>query len=149
MSEVGITTPELVEISGESRQRLDYWRKECDLFEPTEESKDNYKKKGYRYDLQAVQTVLTITELRDQDVSLQKIQDAVSRLEEYGEDLSGTVLYADQETGGLYRVREKDEVLESLTENPGQLESLSLISLDEVDKKARNYFEEKDRQKVA
>lgn len=146
--EVGITTNELCELSGMSRQRLDYWRRECGLFEPTETSRDNYKKAGYRYDLQAVQTVLTVSKLREQGVSLQKIQKAVSELENYGEKLSGAVLYADEETDGLYRVREKDDVLESLTDSPGQLESLSLISLDDVDEKARDFFEEKGR-KVA
>lgn len=148
MNSVGITTNELIELTGVSRQLLDYWRRECGLFEPTESSKDNHKKAGYRYDLRSVQTVLTIVKLREKDISLQKIQEAVSELEKYGQDLSGAVLYADEETNGLYRVREKDDVLESLTDNPGQLESLSLISLDDVDEKARDYFEEKNR-KVA
>jgi DNA-binding transcriptional MerR regulator len=136
----GVEMDELVDISDVNESTLKYWKKQG-LFSPTEETKDNHKKAGYKYDLQAVQCVLTVKKLRDQGVSLQKIREAVDVLREYGENLSGVVLYTDNEGDELYRIEEKEDLMESLTSDPGQLEDLQLVSLDDVNEEARKAME--------
>lgn len=136
----GLTTNELSELADRGRTTLLYWRNEHDLFSATEATQDNPNCWGKRYSLQDAQAVLTVCELQEQGLSLQKIRKAVEELRKQDVDLSEAVLRTDGEN--IYRVDTRKELAEQLTEEPGQIGHCHLIDLGEIHERATEYYDE-------
>lgn len=136
----GLTSHDLVELTGQKYRTLMRWY-EDGLFDAIPET-TNGKKRGHEFDMLNAQKALTIAELRDQGVSLQKVKKAIEALDEYGENLADTVLYTDGE--GIYRVKDKNELdYTDLVDSPGQMTSSEFYALDEVSEKTRKLWNEK------
>jgi DNA-binding transcriptional MerR regulator len=137
----GMTSEELTDLTGKNYRTLMRWQ-DRGLFEPIPETKERAKKKGLEFDLRNVQKALTIVELRDRGVSLQKIRKAIDALNQFDEDLASAVLFTDGE--GIYRVKERDELdYTDLVDSPGQLTTSEFFDLGEVAEKAREEFQKK------